>query len=153
MFKKIVVIYMMLCISILCTGCNRRSEFIYEMNVGNMLGKAIKVDVVGLGTELDETGSQITSAILNINITNIGAEDIQLEKDIVISAIQGSMKATLIKNTIIEGKSLEPQDIGSYEVDFDFRGKGDVRVDFEVDHQIQSFVITTNYPAKITKSS
>ncbi len=149
MFKKIFILYVIMCIGVVSVGCNPKSGFIYEMNVGNAVGQAIKVDIVGFGTELDETGKEVIAAILNINITNIGEQSIELENDIAITALQGTTEATLISNTIIEGSRLEPQDIGNYEVSFKFRGSGDVRVNFKVDNQTEGFIITTNYPAEI----
>lgn len=150
MVKKLLIIFMISYISIVNTGCNTKKGFIYEMSIGAAIGKAVKVDIVGLGTELGNDGKEITGAILNLQITNIGTENVNPGEDITITAVQGNNKVLMTTNTMIEAGSLAPHDTGTYETGFNFVSRGDVKVNIELSGQVGEFIITTSYPAKIT---
>ncbi len=153
MIKRLFLLYVGLVLLIVNSSCNPRTEFIYELNVGNPLRKAIRVDITALGTELDAEGKNVTSAVLNFNITNIGAQDVELSHDIQINLVQQGAEMALKRNTVIEGKILEPHNSGSYEISFNVIQTGIINVVFEVDGESKSFVMTTTYPAQLLGNS
>lgn len=148
--KKIFIIYLILGIVFIYVGCSKKGSSIYQMSVGNPLGKAIQIEIVGLGTQLDDKGQFITSAILNLYVSNIGAEAIDLSKDIMIKVRQGDTDIMLTTNTLIEGRMFKPKQTGNYEVSFSLNTKQDISVNVEVDRQKVGFIITATYPAKIS---
>ncbi|MDF2615132.1 MAG: hypothetical protein K0S71_2918 [Clostridia bacterium] len=151
MVRKVSVLSMLICTLLTFAGCSNESKSIYELSAGDVMHKAIKVQVLSFSTELGNGSKEVTSVNFKLNITNIGAESINLKKDIQITAVQGVKEALLTKNTIIESKTLKPKKLGTYEVGFSFQGKGNVQINVEIEGESADFMFTTIHPATIVE--
>lgn len=151
MFRRALILYIIVWTIFAFTGCNKGAQSIYELSVGDVMHKAIKVQVTSYSTELDNKSKVVTSAKFKLSITNVGIETIDLEKDIIITAMQGEEEALLITNTIIESQTLESEKLGTYEIGFNFIGKGNAEINFEIGAQKEGFKFTTIHPATISE--
>ncbi|PHV70526.1 hypothetical protein CS063_09490 [Sporanaerobium hydrogeniformans] len=151
MLKRRIVFFLIVGITLGIMGCNKTDENIYQLKIGNPFNKAIKIEVISYGTNLQVDKNTLSQVDLELKFTNIGAQPIDTEKDLEIEIIQGSRVIAPIKNTLLETNKIEPQRVveGELVIEIDSEQEEEIKVTYKLDGATKSFKVITEPPASI----
>ncbi len=149
--KKIIGVFLIIVLAFSMIGCNKNDKNIHQIEIGNTFSKAVRIEVISLGSNLGEKDQTISVIELDLRVTNIGELPIDTLKDLQIEVNQGEAPLVPIKNTLLENSTIEPQHIIESELVIEIRPgqEEEIQIKYKLDGRTKGFTIRIKQPVRI----
>ncbi len=144
-------VFLIIVLAFSMIGCSKNDKNMHQIEIGNTFSKAVKIEVISFGSDLEEKDETASVIELDLKVTNIGELPIDTLKDLQIEVNQGDTPLVPIKNTLLENSTIEPQHIIESELVIEIRPgeEEEIQIKYKLDGRTKGFTISIKHPVRI----